>query len=118
MDALAKNPTLTMYAEYDEVERGYVGRDPRSMSENELNECGHFKKRWVSIMRDKCLDCCGGQQIEVKRCVAVSCALWPYRTNKNPFAGREMTEEQRAAAAARLAKARDARPGDDEGEEE
>lgn len=55
-----------------------------------------------------CLDCCGGSSNEVKLCTAPNCALYPFRFGKNPFrAKREITEEQRAAAAERLKKARE-----------
>ncbi len=27
----------------------------------------------------KCLDCCGGERLEVKNCVAIGCPLWPVR---------------------------------------
>ena len=61
----------------------------------------------VKAIRLKCLDCSGGSTTEVLHCVLTSCALHPFRLGKNPFrTPRVMTEEQRAAAAARLAKAR------------
>jgi hypothetical protein len=37
------------------------------------------------VIRAKCLDCCCGQVIEVTRCTATGCALWPFRMAKNPF---------------------------------
>ncbi len=30
-------------------------------------------------IRLKCLDCCGGQSAEVRRCPVVHCPLWRYR---------------------------------------
>jgi hypothetical protein len=30
-------------------------------------------------IRAKCLDCCGGNRAEVKRCANEDCPLWPYR---------------------------------------
>ena len=30
-------------------------------------------------IRLKCLDCCGGNHAEVRRCTAISCPLWRYR---------------------------------------
>lgn len=57
----------------------------------------------VKAIRAKCLDCCCGNSNEVKLCPAEECALHPFRFGKNPYrAKREMTEEQRAAAAERL----------------
>ena len=37
-------------------------------------------------IRAKCIDCCGGQPYEVKKCTVTSCPLWNYRM------GREVTE--------------------------
>lgn len=66
----------------------------------------------VKAIRKFCLDCLGGSYREVERCTATDCALYPFRMGKNPFrAKREMTEEQRAAAAERLRKARENRGG-------
>lgn len=62
----------------------------------------------LKAIRLFCLDCCGGSSNEVKFCTAPNCALYPFRFVKNPFrAKREMTEEQRAAAAERLKKTRE-----------
>ena len=64
----------------------------------------------VKAIRKHCLECCGGNQNEVKLCPAEACVLHPFRLGKNPYrTKREMTDEQRAAAAERLAKARQSR---------
>lgn len=64
----------------------------------------------VKAIREFCLDCCGGVSGEVKLCPATKCTLYPFRFGKNPYrAKREMTEEQRKAAATRLAEARQKR---------
>ena len=61
----------------------------------------------VKAIRAFCIDCCGGSSNEVKLCTAPKCALYPFRLGKNPYrAKRVMTDEQRAEAAERLAKAR------------
>ena len=61
----------------------------------------------VKAIRAFCIDCCGGSSNEVKLCTAPKCVLYPFRLGKNPYrAKRELTEEQRAAAAEHLAKAR------------
>ena len=52
----------------------------------------------IKAIRAKCLDCCCGSATEVKLCPLKTCSLYPYR--------KEMTPEQKEAAAARLAKAR------------
>ena len=35
-------------------------------------------------IREKCIDCCGGNKAEVARCEIQSCALWPFRMGRNP----------------------------------
>lgn len=64
----------------------------------------------LKAIRAKCLDCCAEHPSLVADCHIVSCALHPFRMGKNPFrAKRELSDEQRAAMADRLAKARRAR---------
>ena len=61
----------------------------------------------LKAIRAKCLDCCCGMPSEVRECPCTDCALHPYRMGKNPFRKkREMSDEQRAELAERLAKAR------------
>ena len=62
----------------------------------------------VKAIRAKCLDCCCGQLREVERCPVEQCALHPFRFGKNPYRSRrELTDEQRRAAAERLRRARE-----------
>ena len=64
----------------------------------------------VKAIRMKCIDCSGGSRREAERCQVKGCALYPFRMGRNPFRSRrEMSEEQKAAAAERLAKARASR---------
>ena len=63
----------------------------------------------IKAIKAKCLDCCCGQREEVRECPAKECPLWQFRLGKNPNRARNMTDEQRKAAAERLAKARAAR---------
>lgn len=61
----------------------------------------------VKAIRAKCLDCCCDQRDEVKLCPVKTCPLWAYRLGKNPNRKcKPLNEEQRKAAAVRLAKAR------------
>ncbi len=61
----------------------------------------------IKAMRAKCLGCCAGSKLEVKMCGIPECPLYPYRMGKSPARkGRPLTEEQRAAAVERLARAR------------
>lgn len=64
------------------------GADPRKVRVEALRAAGHEKSPLTSVIRAKCLDCCGGQPSEVRMCVAVDCPLWPYRMGNNPFTGR------------------------------
>ena len=60
----------------------------------------------MKAIRAKCLDC-NGTASEVKLCPCKGCALWPFRLGKNPYRKpRNLTEEQRKAAAERLNNAR------------
>lgn len=63
----------------------------------------------IKAIKAKCLDCCCGQREEVKMCPVEDCPLWAFRLGKNPNRKRNMTDEQRKAAAERLAKAREAK---------
>ena len=62
-----------------------IGRDPRELSVAELNEWGHQKQPILQAIRARCLDCCVEQPGEVRKCVSVKCASWPYRMGTNPF---------------------------------
>ena len=81
-----------------------IARDPRYMSVEDLNAMGHEKRSFLKIIRANCLECCNHSQDGVKRCRIVTCCFWPYRMNKNPFAKRDLTEEQRKTIAERLQK--------------
>lgn len=64
-------------------------------------------KNPVKAIRAKCIDCCCGQQAEVKSCAAKDCPLHPFRLGKNPYrAKRELTDEQKAAMRERMQNAR------------
>lgn len=65
----------------------------------------------IKAIKEKCLDCCCDQREEVKLCPAKDCPLWPFRLGKNPYRTRHMTDEQKEAAKARLAKARTIKNG-------
>lgn len=83
------------------------GRDPRKMSVDDMTSRGLERQSRGDAIRAKCLDCCAGSAAEVRRCGDVSCALWPFRMGTDPWREtRQMTDEQRAAAVERLARAR------------
>ena len=60
----------------------------------------------MKAIRAKCLDC-NGTSNEVRLCPCTDCPLWPFRLGKNPnIKPRNLTDEQRKAAAERLKNAR------------
>ena len=106
MNAAAKSVLLER-SPY-EIDGGeLIGRDPRKISEADWSLAGIEADTPMAVMRAKCLDCCAGQESEIRKCVAIACAIWPYRMSANPFrAKRSMTDEQRAEAGDRLKRAR------------
>lgn len=38
----------------------------------------------LKAIRAKCIDCCCGNQQEVRLCPAEDCPVWPYRMGHNP----------------------------------
>ena len=62
-----------------------VGRDPRAMSADELEQLGHARVSPLRALRLKCLDCCNDSAQEVRLCTAVDCPSWPFRMGRNPW---------------------------------
>jgi hypothetical protein len=65
-----------------------VGKLPGSVSVNHLRLLGHPESP-IRAIRSKCLDCSGGAASEIRKCVAVNCALWAFRMGSNPFHGKK-----------------------------
>ena len=88
-----------------------IGRDPRRMNIEELRALGHIPMSPQSALRARCLDCCAGSADEVRKCIAVRCASWPFRMGVNPW--RSVSEGRREAgrrlAAKRAEKAAEAK---------
>ncbi len=69
----------------------------------------------LQAIKAKCLDCCCDSRPEVQLCPCTDCPLHIFRFGRLPKehnknrTKRVLTEEQRAAAIERLAKAREAR---------
>jgi hypothetical protein len=64
-------------------------------------------KNPVKAIRLKCRDCTNNQISEIDNCTVEKCPLWLWRFGKNPYRSKRiMSEEDRAKASARLAKAR------------
>jgi len=62
-----------------------IGRDPRSLSADDLQSAGIERQTLMKAVRRHCIDCCVYQSSEVRKCVAVACDLWPFRMGANPW---------------------------------
>jgi hypothetical protein len=62
-----------------------IGKNPLAAGVDALRAAGHARQGLAKVMRKKCLDCCGFQAAEVRKCVATDCPLWPYRMGASPF---------------------------------
>lgn len=72
----------------DENPRNRQGRDPRNMPLADLRALGHERVSPIRAIRLKCVDCCGGAAVEVRRCPSTDCPLWPFRMGKNVWFGK------------------------------
>ncbi len=64
-----------------------VGRLPREIPTAALQALGGPQSP-IRAIRAKCIDCSGGNAAEARKCVAIECALWPFRMGHNPFYGK------------------------------
>ncbi len=74
-----------------------IGKLPASLSTDMLRALGHPDSP-IKAIRAKCLECSNGQQSEVRKCVAISCALWPLRMVSNVYHGKAKTGPMAAPA--------------------
>lgn len=71
-----------------EVDGGkLIGQDPRLIPAGDW--AGHPWLSGIKAIRARCLDCCGYEPAEVRKCVSTSCALWPVRMGSVPAGWRE-----------------------------
>ncbi|NAZ37189.1 hypothetical protein [Rubellimicrobium sp. CFH 75288] len=61
-----------------------IGRDPRTIPAHEWRAVMPDPLVGLAAIRAKCLDCCGGNAAEVRKCVCVACPLWPLRMGSQP----------------------------------
>lgn len=61
-----------------------IGRDPRTIGEAEWAAVAGEIVVGMKAIRAKCLDCCGDNAAEVRKCTVVKCALWPLRMGAQP----------------------------------
>ena len=89
---------------YQADEGELIGKDPGNVPSKILS-LNFRAQNPLKAIREKCLDCCCGNAAEVRKCVAVDCALWPFRMGMNPFRKkRELSPYQKCERAARLVK--------------
>lgn len=97
-----KPPELLEISPYRADEGELVGKIPSEVPSKILS-LKFRAQNPLKAIREKCLDCCCGNAAEVRKCVAVDCALWPYRMGRNPFRKkRELSPQQKREMAERL----------------
>ena len=62
-----------------------VGKNPLFLEGVQLEAAGIERTTPLKAIRSHCIDCFAGNKAEVRRCVAVKCALWHLRMGTNPF---------------------------------
>lgn len=77
-----------------------IGRDPRTLSLDDYRAAGIEPVGVMKAIRTYCLACCGDQPGEVRKCVATSCQLWPFRMGVDVFHGQRGGAEKSDGLAA------------------
>jgi hypothetical protein len=68
-----------------ETDRGQlIGCDPRELTPEDFAAAGVPLLPVMKAIRANCIDCCGGQVAEVRKCVRVVCPMWPMRMGVFP----------------------------------
>jgi hypothetical protein len=73
-----------------------IGRDPRKLSAADYAAAGLVGMPILKVLRARCIDCCAGQEAEVRKCVSIACPSWPYRMGSNPFRNANLSSEEKA----------------------
>lgn len=84
---MTTKPNRSLFLEISpyEADAGHlIGKDPRQIPLAEIRQLEHPESP-IKAARAKCIDCCGGNAAEARKCVSVNCALWPFRMGANPF---------------------------------
>lgn len=64
----------------------------------------------LKAIKEFCLECCGYNSNDVKKCTAPLCPLYAFRNGHNPYRkGREYTEEEKIELAERMKRMREAK---------
>lgn len=88
-----------------EVDQGnLIGRDPRKLTGQDFVEAEIELRVPMKAIRQACLACVGHQEAEVRKCISISCPLWPCRMGS-------LSRSLRAAIKAKAALEKD--EGDD-----
>ncbi len=74
-----------------------IGRDPKLIPLSAFDSAGVEILRPFKAIRARCVDCCGGSQAEVRKCVSIKCPLWPMRMGKLPAHLRVKSSEDEEA---------------------
>lgn len=77
------HPFLTP-SPYESDDGHLIGRDPRTISEDEWLTVSGGVLVGMKAIRAKCLDCCCDNAAEVRKCVQHDCPLWPLRMGSQP----------------------------------
>lgn len=80
---MTMHPFLTR-SPYEADAGEIIGRDPRTITETEWAEVAGEISVGLKAIRLKCMDCCGNNSAEVRKCTAINCALWPLRMGSQP----------------------------------
>ena len=76
-------------AAHPSTDNDLVGANPLVLGGAVLVAAGIKPLTPLKAIRARCMDCCGGSRSEVRKCVALDYANWPFRMGKNPFAMRK-----------------------------
>lgn len=82
------------------------GRLPDELTQDDFRELGHDRPI-LAATRQNCLECANGSPAEVRSCEQTWCPMWPFRMGTNPHHRKNLTDEQRAEAGARLKRGRE-----------
>ena len=97
-----KRPDLLEISPFQSDKGELIGKHPSDVSSPILS-LNFRAQNPLRAIREKCLDCCCGHAAEVRKCVAVDCALWPFRMGTNPFRKkRELSTSQKRERAERF----------------
>ena len=61
------------------------GTNPRKYSTKLLKKAGYQKTSPLKAIKAHCRECCGENNVEALKCVAIHCPLYLYRAGTNPW---------------------------------